>query len=90
MKVGDRATFATRFMQVGPSLLGKALDDRLGVATVIELVKHAPRNVEMLAAFTVQEEIGGLRGARVAAYAFDPDLAIATGFDPCQRPAHLG
>jgi hypothetical protein len=30
------------FRQLGPSLLGKALDNRLGVATLIELVKHAP------------------------------------------------
>jgi tetrahedral aminopeptidase len=82
VKIGDRATFATRFMQVGPSLRGKALDDRLGVATVIELLKHAPRNVEILAAFTTQEEIGGLRGARVAGYAFDPDLAFVLDCTP--------
>jgi len=80
-KPGDRATFATRFEQVGPSLRAKALDDRLGVATLIELVKHAPANVELQAAFTVQEEIG-LRGARVAAYAFNPDLAIAIDSTP--------
>lgn len=81
VKIGDRATFATRFQQVGPSLIGKALDDRLGVATLIELVKHAPSKVELLAAFTVQEEIG-LRGARVAAYGLQPDLAIAIDSTP--------
>jgi putative aminopeptidase FrvX len=81
VKVGDRATFATRFARLGSSLLGKAMDDRLGVATLIELVKHAPANIDLLAAFTVQEEVG-LRGARVAAYAFDPDLAIALDSTP--------
>ncbi len=81
VKVGDRATFATRFLQVGPSLRGKALDNRLGVAALIELVKHAPANIELQAAFSVQEEIG-LRGARVAAYAFDPQLAIAIDSTP--------
>ena len=80
-KVGDRATFATQFAQIGPSLRGKALDNRLGIATLIELVKHAPPNIELQAAFTVQEEIG-LRGARVAAYAFNPDLAIAIDSTP--------
>jgi endoglucanase len=80
-KPGDRAAFATRFKQVGPSLVGKALDDRLGVATLIELVKHAPANITLQAAFTVQEEIG-LRGARVAAYALDPNLAIAIDSTP--------
>ncbi len=60
---------------------GKALDNRLGVATLIELIKHAPANIDLLAAFTVQEEIG-LRGARVAAFAFDPDLAIILDSTP--------
>jgi putative aminopeptidase FrvX len=81
VKVGDRVCFATRFTQVGPSLLGKALDNRLGVATLIELVKHAPPHIEFQAAFTVQEEIGA-RGARVAAYAFNPDLAIVVDSTP--------
>jgi putative aminopeptidase FrvX len=81
VKLGDRATFATSFIQLGPSLRGKALDNRLGVATLIELIKHAPPNIDLLAAFTVQEEIG-LRGARVAAFAFDPDLAIILDSTP--------
>ena len=81
VNVGDRATFATKFQRIGPSLRAKALDDRLGVATLIELVKNAPENIDLLAAFTVQEEVG-LRGARVAAYAFDPDLAIAVDSTP--------
>lgn len=80
-KAGDRATFATRFQQVGPSLIGKALDNRLGVATLIQLVKNTPENIELLAAFTVQEEVG-LRGAKVAAYRFDPDLALALDSTP--------
>jgi tetrahedral aminopeptidase len=78
---GDWATFATRFTQVGPSLCAKALDDRFGVATLIELVKHAPENIDLLAAFTVQEEVG-LRGAGVAGYSFNPDLAIVIDSTP--------
>src|SRR4026207_2156028 len=75
-KVSDRAGFATKFRRVGPSILSKSIDDRIGVATVIELLKNAPPNIDLCAAFTVQEEIG-LRGAKVAAQYFDPDLAIA-------------
>lgn len=82
-KVGDRAGFATRFRRVGPSILSKSIDDRIGVATLIELVKHAPRNIDLCAAFTVQEEIG-LRGARVAAHYFHPDLAIAIDSTPAR------
>jgi endoglucanase len=81
VKPGDRATFATRFQRNGPSLMAKALDDRLGVVTLIELVKHAPPEIDLLAAFTVQEEIG-TRGAKVAAYAFHPDLGIAVDATP--------
>jgi endoglucanase len=78
---GDWATFATRFKRVGPAIMAKAIDDRIGVATLIELVKHAPGNVDLLAAFSVQEEVG-LRGAGVASYAFKPDLAIAIDSTP--------
>jgi putative aminopeptidase FrvX len=81
IKAGTWATFATRFQRNGPVLAAKALDDRLGVATLIELLKHAPPQIDLLAAFTVQEEIG-LRGARVAAYAFNPDIGVAVDATP--------
>ncbi|HEY5270751.1 MAG TPA: M20/M25/M40 family metallo-hydrolase [Anaerolineales bacterium] len=81
VKPGDRATFATRFQRNGPVLIAKALDDRLGVVALLDLVKNAPANIDLLAAFTVQEEIG-LRGAKVAAYAFNPDLAVVVDATP--------
>jgi len=80
-KPGDRATFATRFQRNGQVLLAKALDNRLGVVTLLELFKNAPANIDLLGAFTVQEE-NGLRGAKVAAYTFDPDLAIVVDATP--------
>ena len=86
--VGDRAGFATKFKRVGPSILSKSIDDRIGVATVIELLKNAPSNVDVCAAFTVQEEIG-LRGAKVAAHYFNPDVAIAIDSTPANDlPMH--
>jgi endoglucanase len=89
-KVGDRAGFATQFRRVGPSIMSKAIDDRIGVVTLIELVKHAPANVDICAAFTVQEEIG-LRGAKVAAQYFNPDMAIAIDSTPANDlPSHEG
>jgi len=87
VKAGDRATFATRFEILGPSIRAKALDNRFGVATLIELLKNAPDNIDLLAAFTVQEEVG-LRGARVAAYRFDPDMAIALDSTPANDLPH--
>jgi len=89
-KVGDRGSFATKFRRVGPSILSKSIDDRIGVATLIELLKHAPANVDVCAAFTVQEEIG-LRGAKVAAQYFNPDMAIAIDSTPANDlPSHEG
>lgn len=82
-QVGDRATFATQFRRAGPSIMSKSIDDRIGVAILIELLKHAPRDVELCFAFSVQEEIG-LRGAKVAAHHFDPDLAIAVDSTPAR------
>lgn len=80
-EAGERGTFAPNFRRAGPSILSKSLDDRIGVATLIELVRAAPGNIDLLAAFTVQEELG-LRGARVAAHHFDPDLAIVIDSTP--------
>jgi endoglucanase len=82
-KVGDRAGFATQFRRVGPSIMAKSIDDRIGVATLVELVKHSPSNIDLCAAFTVQEEIG-LRGAQVAAKYFRPDLAIVIDATPAR------
>ncbi len=82
-KVGDRATFATKFKHVGPSIMSKSIDDRIGVAILIELLKQAPKNIELCLSFSVQEEIG-LRGAKVAAHYFDPDLAIAVDSTPAR------
>lgn len=81
VKAGDRASFDTKLAVLGPSLRGKALDDRLGVFTLIQLLRNAPENIDLLAAFTVQEELG-LRGAKVAAYHLNPDIGIALDSTP--------
>jgi endoglucanase len=48
---------------------------------LIELIKNAPANIDLCAAFSVQEEIG-LRGAKVAAQYFKPDMAFAIDSTP--------
>lgn len=100
-KAGDRATFATDFAQMGDSLAAKALDDRLGCATLIELLQAGPYPCDLHAAFTVQEEVG-LRGAKVAGFATDPhvafvldctpayDLPDSRGYENTQYNARLG
>jgi putative aminopeptidase FrvX len=80
-KPGDRAVFATEFHSNGFSYSGKALDDRLGVAILLTILAEPQKDIDLLAAFTTQEEIG-LRGARVAAYALNPDAAFAIDATP--------
>lgn len=75
VKPGDYVTFATAFGEVGNLWKGKAFDDRAGCAVLIELLKEE-YPFELYGVFTVQEELG-LRGARVAAYDINPDVAFA-------------
>jgi len=74
--LGTYATFATRFRELESTVSGKAFDDRAGCAVLVELLRGEPFTFDLHAAFTVQEEVG-LRGARVAAFAIDPDCAFA-------------
>jgi len=83
VRVGDHASFATALTRMGDCVSAKALDDRLGVAILVELLGAAPPNVDLLAAFTVQEEVG-LRGAGVAAHSLDPEVAIAIDCTPAR------
>ncbi len=80
-EAGERAVFATRFRRSGPSILAKSIDDRIGVATLIELLKEAPGNIDLCLCFSVQEELHG-RGAAVAAHHFEPEVAIAIDATP--------
>jgi putative aminopeptidase FrvX len=74
--LGTYATFATRFCELGPTVCGKAFDDRAGCAVLVEVLRGERFRFDLHAAFTVQEEVG-LRGARVAAYTIEPDCAFA-------------
>jgi endoglucanase len=75
--VGDRIGFDSTFTELSETMVrGKAFDDRVGCAELVEVLQAGPYPVDVLAAFTVQEEVG-LRGARVAAQALNPDVAFA-------------
>ncbi|MEL1136413.1 M42 family metallopeptidase [Desulfitobacterium sp. THU1] len=75
VKIGDYAYFYTETEPLGEGYWkGKAFDDRVGCTLLTELLKKDyPLN--LIGAFTVQEEVG-LRGATIAAYHVQPDLAI--------------
>jgi len=56
---------------------GKALDDRAGIAMMIEGVRQSDTNATIYAVGTVQEEVG-LKGARTSAFGLEPNVAIVS------------
>jgi endoglucanase len=83
VKVGDYAAFATTYEEIedGRTAIGKAFDNRAGCAALIELLRGERYPFDLIAAFTVQEEVG-LRGAGVAAYGARPDLVLVLECTP--------
>lgn len=63
----------------GGSISFKALDDRAGVAAVIDAFERLSKyslSADVYAVATVQEEVG-LRGAKTAAHIVNPDISIS-------------
>ncbi|MER1952573.1 MAG: M20/M25/M40 family metallo-hydrolase [Aerococcus urinaeequi] len=98
--VGQPVVPATKFQvnEKNGMMIGKAFDNRLGVAATIavfnelglEGVKNLPFN--LVGAFATQEEVG-LRGAKVTTNRIDPQVAIVfegTPSDDYAKSATLG
>jgi tetrahedral aminopeptidase len=83
IRPGMAATIAAPFECAEGVVRGKALDDRLGVATLLGLLEHSFQDIDVLAVFTTQEEVG-LRGATAAAHRLRPDLAIVLDCTPAR------
>jgi endoglucanase len=79
VQIGDYATFDTRFQVLADDGLrpvkGKAFDDRAGCAVAAALAADEYAS-DLYLSFSAQEEVG-LRGARVAAFRIEPDVAFA-------------
>jgi endoglucanase len=78
VKIGDPISFDAKYAQIGKDVvIGKAFDDRVGCAIMIETLKTVGKSdCTICAVGTVQEEVG-LRGAATAAFGIDPDIGIA-------------
>jgi len=78
VKIGDPVSFDIRFAKIGKSIvIGKAFDDRVGCAVMVEAMKRLGKtDCTIYAVGTVQEEVG-LRGATTAAFGISPDVGIA-------------
>ena len=79
IQVGDFAVFDGEPFQQGDILCGPYLDNRIGCLTLIGVMAQLAKkeyDTDLYVAFTAQEEVG-LRGAQTAAFAIQPDYAIA-------------
>ncbi len=94
---GDYFGFDSEYREFGNQIKAKAIDDRLGCMLMIRLLKKH-WNVNLVCAFTVQEEVG-LRGAKIAAKGITPDYAVVlevttcndvTGVPPHHRVTEMG
>ena len=75
VSLGDTAIIQSDFTLMGENVKAKAIDDRIGCAVLIKLLKEKAE-YDFWAVFSTQEEIG-TRGARVATFAVNPDFALA-------------
>lgn len=77
---GDRITFASMPKKLlNNRITGPALDDRSGVASILyalELLRNQKYECSFSVTFSAQEELGE-RGAKIAAFDIDPDIALA-------------
>lgn len=77
---GDRITFASMPKELlNNRITGPALDDRSGVASILyalELLRNQKYECSFSIVFSSQEELGE-RGAKIAAFDIDPDIALA-------------
>jgi putative aminopeptidase FrvX len=82
VKVGDVAVFDADFQDLGGRVVSKALDNRVGVALLIESLRNFKSGPhEIYYVFTAQEEVG-VRGAGPAAYGLDPEIGISVDVTP--------
>jgi len=79
VKIGDLACLDQPFKEQRKGrYLAKAMDNRAGCAVLVEVINRLPAELphEICFVFTVQEELG-LRGAKTAAYRYEPDYGLA-------------
>ena len=75
VRLGWRGVFDNTIAEFGSGFIkAKALDDRVGCAAMLELLKE-DLPVDVWFVFTVQEEVG-CRGAGVAAERINPEIAL--------------
>ncbi len=75
--IGDMITLDRSVVQVGNNLMSRAMDDRINVFIMLEVLRSlGSHECDVIAVATTQEEVG-LRGAQTSAYSVDPDVGVA-------------
>ncbi len=78
VRIGDMVVMDEPFLELGPKVVSKALDNRVACWLGIEAARGLGKTKtasEIHVVFTSQEEVG-LRGARTASYRVKPDIGI--------------
>ena len=76
--IGDSITREREFIEMGPCVNGKSLDNRLAVFILLETLRNLKGKeipFDLYGVFTVQEEVG-IRGASVSALQINPDFGL--------------
>ncbi|MBQ8585665.1 MAG: M42 family metallopeptidase [Butyricicoccus sp.] len=77
VRIGDTAVFDAESIAAGGRIVSPYLDNRIScVILLAAMEKLKSSDNDLYFVFTTQEEVG-LRGAKTAAYAIDPDYALA-------------
>lgn len=77
VSIGDPVTFDTELVETDDAVIGRSIDDRVGVFVILEMLAAKPKlSCDLFVTFTVQEE-PGLRGARIITPSVEPDFVIA-------------
>lgn len=77
ISVGDMGVMVEPFTRIGNRWISKALDDRVGVALLVDFLQQVKNTIyDLSIVFAVQEE-PGYRGSGPASYSVAPDLGLA-------------
>ena len=77
VSVGDMCITQAPYHENGDTVIARTLDDRVGCYILIEAIKaQTERRNDVYYVFSTQEEVG-MRGAKTAGYAVEPELCIA-------------
>ena len=97
ISVGDAISVKPNLTWLGANrVTGKSLDNRIGLFTVIEVIKClSTTNIRGIVGVATSQEEVGCRGALVAANTLNPEISITVDVDfatdvPDCRPCHYG